>query len=325
MKRMHRWLLGTGVFFAAALPLASHAQQGIYPLKPVTVIIPAGPGSVSETEGRIHLSRLSETLGQQFILDFKGGGGGIVGLGYVARSAPDGYTLGLVSATYSLIPLRNTSMPFDRLNAFTAVSLLSKRWGLMMVHPSLPSNVADFVAYAKANPGRINYASSGMGSQQHLTGAWMASMSNLDLTYVHYKGAGPIVPDLLAGRVHMTPMTLTSGLPHLKSGKLKAIGLANTMRNPALPDIPTLHEQGWKDFEYSSWLGLIAPAKTPAAVVNLLSAELSRVVKTPEVVKRLSVETELVGSTSAEFARHVNTETERWRVLLKTIGVTLDE
>lgn len=325
MKRNHRRLVHSCLLGAAALPLAIHAQQGAYPAKPVVVVVPAGPGSVSETEGRIHLSRLGEILGQQFVLDFKGGGGGIVGLGHVARSAPDGYTLGLVSATYSLIPLRNTSMPFDRLNAFSTVSLLSKRWGLMMVHPSLPSSVADFVAFAKANPGRINYGSSGMGSQQHLTGAWMASLANLDLTYVHYKGAGPIVPDLLAGRVHMTPMTLTSGLPHIKSGKLKTLGLANTVRNPALPDIPTLHEQGWKDFEYSSWLGLIAPAKTPAAVVSLLSVELSRVVKSPEVVKRLSVETDLVGSTPAEFARHVNAETERWRVLLKTIGVTLDE
>jgi len=324
MKRMHRWLLGTGVFFAAALPLASHAQQGIYPLKPVTVIIPAGPGSVSETEGRIHLSRLGETLGQQFILDFKGGGGGIVGLGYVARSAPDGYTLGLVSATYSLIPLRNTSMPFDRLNAFTAVSLLSKRWGLMMVHPSLPSNVADFVAYAKANPGRINYGSSGMGSQQHLTGAWMASMSNLDLTYAHYKGAGPIVPDLLAGRVHMTPMTLTSGLPHLKSGKLRAIVQANLVRHPDLPDLPTATDAGYPGFEYSSWLGLLAPGATPLAIRNKVAAELNKAVKSPDIVKRMGNDIQLIASTPAEFERYYLQEHERWKKLVKEANIQFE-
>lgn len=309
----------------AGLSGLTHGQRGVYPLKPVTMVVAAAPNSVSETEGRIHLGKLSETLGQPFVMDFKAGGGGIVGAAAVAKAPPDGYTLLLVSASYSLIPLRKEELSFDGLNAFATVSLLSKRWGLMMAHPSLPGNVADFIAYVRANPGKVNYGDSGSGGQQHLTGAWMASFNNLDLTFVHYKGAGAVTPDLLAGRVHLTPMTLTTGLPHIKSGRLKALGLANTVRSPAYPDIPTLSEQGWKDFEYSSWQGVVAPARTPAAIVNYLSAELAKVVKAPEVVKRLAMETHLIGSTPAEFARHVNTETERWRQLIKATGISLEE
>ncbi len=314
----------TFVLASLAAP-AGMAQQGTYPSKPVMVIIPIAPGSVSETEGRIHMTKLSENLRQQFVIDFKAGAGGMIGSAYVAKAPPDGYTLMLVSASYSLIALRPGDLPFDRLNAFAPVSLLSKRWGMMMVHPSMPSTAAEFVAYVKANPDKVNYGSSGQGSQQHLTGAWMSVINNMRMTYVHYKGAGPIVPDLLAGRVHLTPMTLTSALPYIKQGKLKSIGLANLERSPAFPDIPTLAEQGWKDFEYSSWLGVVAPAKTPAAVVNLLSAELARGVKSPDIIKRLSDETHLVGSTPEQFGRHVGIETERWRKLMKETGIVLEE
>ncbi len=315
-------------FVFAALAVAASgagAQQAAYPSKPVTVIIPFTPGSSQETEGRVHMNRLSEQMHQQFIIDFKPGGSTIIGLGYVAKAPADGYTLLLVSASYSLVPLRTVEMSFDPLTAFAPVSLLSKRWGLIVIHPSVPGTVAEFVAYARANPGKINFATNGVGSQQHLTGAWMADVSHTDMTFVHYKSAAQIIPDLLAGRVHLTPVTLTTGIPHIKSGKLKALGMANLVRNPAFPDIPTLAEQGLKDFEYSSWHGMVAPAKTPPAIINQLSAELAKVVKSPEVVKRLENETQLIGSTPAEFARHIATETDRWRKMIKQSGIVLEE
>ncbi len=314
------------VRLAAVLCMATGgavAQQPSYPAKPVMIIIPTAPGSVSENEGRIHMAKLSENLRQPVVIDFKAGGAGLIGLAYVAKSAPDGYTLLMTSASFSTMPLRDVALPFDGLNAFAPVSLLSKRWGVMAVHPSMPGTPAEFVAYSKANPGTINYGTSGMGSLQHLTGAWMASASGANMTYIHYKGSGPAQTDLIAGRIHITPMTLTSVMPYLKSGKLKALGLANLGRNPAYPDLPALTEAGWKDFEYSSWQGVLAPAKTPAAIVRLLSTELARVVKSADVVKRLESQTQLMGSTPEEFSRHINTETERWRRLMKESGITL--
>ena len=323
LARLAAFMLHGLVFSCFAV--SAGAQQAAYPSKPVTVIIPFTPGSSQETEGRVHMNQLSAQLKQQFIIDFKPGGATIIGLGYVAKQPADGYTLLLVSASYSLIPLRNEQMTFDKHNAFTPVSLISKRWGIIAVHPDMPSKVTEFVAYAKANPGKINFATNGVGSQQHLTGAWMMDVSNTDMTFIHYKSAAQIIPDLLTGRVHLTPLTMTTGIPHLKSGKLKALGMANLVRNPSFPDIPTLHEQGLKDFEYSSWHGMLAPAKTPPAIVNLLSAELAKVVKVPEVVKRLQDETHLIGSTPAEFTRHINTETERWRKLIKQNNISLEE
>ncbi len=301
------------------------AQQGTYPNKPVTVVLPVTPASSVETEGRVHINKLSEMLGQPIVFDFKPGGGGAIGYAYAARAEADGYTLLLVSASYGLIPLRTTKLTFGGHESLAPVSLLSKRWGIIAMHPSVPGTVAEFTAYAKANPGKINFATSGAGTVQHLTGAWAADLAGADLTLVHYKSAAQIMPDLLSGRVHLTPLTLTSGIPHLKSGKLKALGMANLQRNPAFPDMPTVAEQGWKDFEYSSWLGLMAPVKTPTAIINLLSAEMAKVVKSPEVVKRLASETQLIGSTPAEFARHISTETERWRRLMKQSGITLAE
>ena len=311
---------------AAAGPLlAQPAPTANYPSKPVVVIIPFTPGSVAETEGRVHFAEVSRSLRQQFLFDFKPGGASTIGMAHVARQPADGYTLLLVSASYSLIPLRTLELPFDKVNAFAPISLVSKRWGVILVHPSMPSTAAEFTAYAKANPGKVNLATNGVGSQQHLTGAWMEDLLGIKLTFVHYKSAAQVIPDLLAGRVQVNPITLSSALPHLRSGKLKTLGMANHVRNPAFPDMPTLVEQGWKDFEYSSWQGLVAPAKTPPAIINLLSAEMAKAVKSPEVVKRLASETQLIGSTPEEFARHVVTETERWRKMTRESGITLDD
>lgn len=304
---------------------AAGSQQGAYPSKPVTVVLPVTPASSVETEGRVHFAKLSETLGQPFVFDFKAGGGGSIGYAHAARAEPDGYTLLLVSASYGLVPLRSTPLTFGGHDSLAPISLLSKRWGIIAMHPSVPGTVAEFVAYAKANPGKINFATSGAGTVQHLTAAWVADLAGADLALVHYKSAAQIMPDLLSGRVHLTPLTLTSGIPHLKSGKLKSLGMANLQRNPAFPDMPTVAEQGWKDFEYSSWLGLMAPAKTSPAIINQLSAEMAKVVKSPEVVKRLASQTQLIGSTPAEFARHISTETERWRRMMKQSGITLEE
>ncbi len=314
-----------GFLLCAAVAAAAQAQQGAYPNRPVTVIIPFTPGSVAETEGRTHFAEVSKSLKQQFLFDFKPGASSAIGMAYVAKQPADGYTLLLVSASFSLMPLRTVELSFNPRTDFAPVSLVSKRWGTVLMHPSMPSTAAELVAYAKANPGKINLATNGVGSQQHLTGAWIEELTGVKLTFVHYKSAAQVIPDLLANRVQLNPITLTSALPHIRSGKAKALGMANLERNPAFPDMPTLVEQGWKDFEYSSWQGLLAPAKTPPAIVNLLSAEIGKAVKTPEVIKRLANETQLIGSTPEFFARHVATETVRWGKMIKEAGITLDD
>ena len=300
------------------------AQQVGYPNKPVSVIVPFSPGSAPEVDARIYLTQLGRQLNQNFILDFKPGGSTIIGAGYVAKSQADGYTLLLATASNVLIPMRPVKTSFDLHNAFAPVTLLSKRWAMLVAHPSMPSNWPEFMAYARANPGKVNYATNGAGSQLHLSGAWLSDIANIDITFVHDKGLVHASSDLLAGRVHLILGTLTTGMQYVKAGKAKALGMANLTRNPAYPDIPTLTEQGLKDFEFSSWIGLFAPAKTPPAVINLLSSEAARAARLPELAMQMSGN-QLVGSTPEQFVRFMASETERWGELVRQKGIDLQD
>lgn len=288
-----------------------------YPSRVVTMIAPYAPGAATDTEGRLFANQLSKQLGQQFVLDFKPGAGTTIGQGLAARAAPDGHTLLLMSATFPLVPLVYPDLPFDPMKDLAPISLMSKRSALLLVHPSVPANnMKEFVAYAKANPDAINFATAGPGGLQHLTGLWLASLANIKMTYVHYKGTGSLMPDMLAGRGHITPTTFSTGLPLVKAGKLKALGVASLQRNPGVPEWPTVEEQGFKDFEYTTWLGVLAPAKTAPAIINKLSAELNKVTKAPEVIKALGDSTTLIGSTPDAFRKHIMTENARWKKLI---------
>lgn len=286
--------------------------------------MPSAPGTAQETEARVHVQKLSEQLRNQFLIDFKPGASTIIGLAFVSKAAPDGYTLLLAGPSFTLLPLRTIPLPFDPLRAFLPISLLSKRWTTIVVHPSLPSTPSEFISYAKANPGKVNFGTNGVGGGSHLTGAWLADATRIEMTFIHYKSAALMIPDLIAGRVHITPFTMATALPLVKSGKLKFLGLTNSIRNPAAPDLPTLTEQGIQDVEYSSWLGVLAPEKTPTHIINLLHSEIAKAVKSPDVIKRLSDETQLIGSTPEQFAHHINTETERWRKLVKEANISLE-
>ena len=296
-----------------------------YPNRIVTMIAPYAPGAATDTEGRLFANQLSKQLGQQYVVDFKPGAGTSIGQGIVARAAPDGYTLLLMSATFPLFPLVFKDLPFDPMKDLAPISLMSKRSALLLVHPSLPANnMKEFVAYAKANPDKVNFATAGPGGLQHLTGLWLASLANIKMTYIHYKGTGSLMPDMLAGRSHMTPTTFSTGMPLVKSGKLKALGVASLERNKSVPDWPTVEEQGFKDFEYTTWLGVLAPAKTPPAIINKLSSELNKVTKAPEVVKTLGDSTTLIGSTPEAFRKHIMSEHERWKKLVAENNITFE-
>lgn len=303
------------------------AQAGAesYPARMVTIVVPFAAGGPTDNEGRIYATRLSETLGQQFVLDFKPGAGARVATQFLMKSPADGYTLMYTASTLSVTPLMYSDLPYDLYKVLAPVSLLSKRYALMVVHPGLPvRNLAEYIAYAKANPGRVNLATAGAGGAQHLTGVWLNSLTGTEATMVHYKGTGAVMPDLLSGRSHVYFSTLLTALPHLKSGKLRAIAQASLERHPAFPDLPTMVEGGLPGFEYSSWLGLLAPGATPLPVRARLAAEINRIVKAPDIVARVGSELQLIGSTPAEFERYYLGEHERWKKLVKDANIKFE-
>jgi len=309
---------------AVAQGAASGAAAG-YPNRAVTMVAPYAPGAATDTEGRIFGNQLSRQLGQQFVIDFKPGAGTSIGQNMVAKAAPDGYTILLMSATFPLFPLVFKDPPFDSMKDLAPISLMSKRSALLLVHPSVPAkNMAEFVAYAKANPDKVNFATAGPGGLQHLTGLWLASLANIKMTYIHYKGTGSLMPDMLAGRAQITPTTFSTGMPLVKSGKLRALGVASLERNKSVPDWPTVDEQGYKDFEYTTWLGVLAPGKTPPAIINKLSGELNKVAKAPDVVKALGDSTTLIGSSPEAFRKHIMAEHERWKKLIAENNLQFD-
>jgi len=315
-------------FTMMVLSVAALAQgTDSYPSRPVTIVAPLAPGAATENEGRIYANKLSEMLGQQFVLEFKPGAATTVGLGYVARQKPDGHTLAFVNATYPLLPLIFQDLSFDAIRSFEQVSLLSKRGAFLVVANSLPvKSIQEYIAFARARPGEINFGTSGNGSALHLMGLWLASATGTKLTFIPYKSAGAAYPDLLAGRVHMMPLSVSSGYASMvKPGKVRVIGTANLQRSPVMPDMPTVAEQGVPEYEYPSWLGLMAPAKTPASIVNKLQAEIAKMARMPEVQHKLGEDTMMVGSTPVQFRLMVMSETERWRKLVQDNNIRFDD
>ena len=310
--------------FAPAAAFAQGADN--YPNKPVNIVTPYAPGAATDIEGRLYANELSKNLGQQFIMDFKPGGVMTVGMNYAARQKPDGYNLVWTSSTYSLLPLLHKDRNYDPVKDFDTVALMSKRSAILVVANDLPvKNVKELIAYAKANPGKLNWATGGNGGIQHLTGLWFASATGADMTYVHFKSISAAYPDLMASRVHVLPATFSAGFPMVKSGKIRAIAIASLQRNPELPDLPTATEQGVPGFEYSSWLGMLAPAKTPPAIINKLYAELQKVAKVPEIKEKLGAETTILALGPQEFRKIASSETARWQKLITDNKINLEE
>ena len=322
--------LAMSLAFSLELSMSGAAfAQGadVYPSRPVTIIVPVAPGAATETEGRMWSAKLGEAIGQQFVMDFKPGGSGTLALTYTARQKPDGYTLAYVTSSYPILPLLFTDLPIDLIKGLEQVSLLSKRGGLLVVSNNLPvRNVQEYIAYARANPGKINFATSGNGTILHLMGLWLQSATNTKVTFIHYKAAGAGYPDLMAGRVDMMPVTFSGGYPTMvKPGKVRAIGTATLQRSAAIPDMPTVAEQGVPDYEYPSWLGLVAPLKTPATVFARLNVEIAKIAKQPDMQQKLGDDTILIGSSPEQFRRVVETETGRWRRLVQENNIKFDD
>jgi tripartite-type tricarboxylate transporter receptor subunit TctC len=299
-----------------------HAQP--YPVKPVRLVVTYTAGGPADIAARALAQKLAEMWGQQVVVDNRAGAGGIIGTELVAKAAPDGYTLLHGTAAGLIInPLLVKKLPYDTFRDFAPVSMVVIVPQLLVTHPALPATtLKELIALAKARPGALNYASVGIGSPNHLGMELLKSMAGIDMVHVPYKGATPAMADLIAGQVQLAFNGMASVLPQIASGKMKAIAIGSARRSPAAPDVPTVAEAGLPGFEYVAWNGNFAPAGTPAALVNRLSADIRKALAAPDVVQRLaSLGSEPGGNTPAEFAAYVKADHARWARVVQAVGL----
>ncbi len=294
-----------------------------FPNKPVTIIANVAAGGPTDIEARLHIKKMTEFMGQPFLLDYKPGAAGAIGSSYVAKSKPDGYTILITSASFTILPAF-MSQPFDVEKDFAPISLITQRTSVLVASPTFaPKNFREYIAYARANPGKINF---GWVGPSVVVGAWIHSSSGTKVTFVPYKGTSPVLTDVMAGRLDVSSATMTLALPLIKSGKVRPLAILEDKRSPLLPDVPTVKEQGFPDFNYQAWLGYLAPAGTPPAIVSKLSQNFARTVKSPEIASVLEAEgNRPMGLSPEEFKQLIATETTRWRQLARETGFKLEE
>lgn len=303
-----------------------HAEEvASFPSKPIRLISPYPPGGLTDILCRLVAQKLSESWGQQVIVDTKPGGASVIASDIVAKSAPDGYTLGMLLSTHAVNPSVIKELPYS-VNDFTPVTLVALVPGIMTVRPSLPvRNVRELIANAKANPGKLTYASPGPLTSGHLSMELLKTMTGVDITHIPYKGGSPAVVDLLGGRVDMMISSGGSIGPHIKSGKLIPIATTGSVRVKSLPDVPTIAESGIAGYETYEWYGIFAPGKTPPAILAKLQAEIAKIVRSPAVSERIEeLGATPVGNTSEQFAKFVKDEIVKWGKLAQEIGLKPD-
>jgi tripartite-type tricarboxylate transporter receptor subunit TctC len=311
-----------------AVPTSSKAQvTPDFPNKPIKVIVPFPPGGSSDAVMRLLVPRLNEKLGQTVVIENRPGAGGNIGLAVVAKSAPDGYTLGLgaaggLAANVSLYP----QMPYDPVKDFKAVTMLAGIPFVLVAHPATaPKTLRDLVTQAKAAPGKFSIGHGGNGTAMHLSSQLFAQMASVQVIDVPYKGSGPAAIDVLSGQIPLAMVDLTSALPHVKAGKLVALAVSSTQRLPMLPDVPTMNEAGVSNYESTGWFGIVAPAGTPAAIVNRLNAEIVAALNDPAIQNTMrGMGVEPAPSKPDEFELYIKSEIQKWNKVIKTAGTKLD-
>jgi tripartite-type tricarboxylate transporter receptor subunit TctC len=305
----------------ACFALLAHGQT--YPARPVKMVVPFSPGGPNDIIARLIGNKLGEALGQQMVIDNRPGGGGNIGTDAVAKAPPDGYTL-LSAGPGSLImnPVL-MKVPYDTARDFAPVSLMAHAPNVLVVHPSVPAKtVKELLALARAQPGRLNYASSGPGSSAHVAVALFASMAHIDITHVPYRGTGPAVNDLVAGQVQLAIVGIPPVLPHVKNGRLRALGVTGKTRSPELPDVPTVDEAGVPGYVVNLWYGLLVPTGTPQAIVTRLASEVTRIVRAPEMREKLAAAgAEPGGGTPEDYAAVIRADTVLWTRVIREAGI----
>ena len=327
-SRSEPTLRRTAAAFATALAVAVAAAPAAaqdYPVRPVKIIVPFSPGGAVDGPTRIVAQKLSERLGQQVVVENKPGAGATLGAAEVAKAPADGYTLLLASQTNAISASLYTKLAFDPVEDFAPIMLIGEEPGVLVVHPSFPAkSLAEFIAYVKANPGKVDYASSGNGSGQHLFAAMFASMAGFTMNHVPYKGSGQATADLLGGTVPVSIPGTAGMMGHIKAGKLRPLATTGTKRAEALPDVPTIGE-AVPGYSAYVWMGLLAPKGTPSGVVERLNRELRAVMALPDVKAYYATHNlEIVASSPAEFGKFFRDEKERWAKVVRETGAKID-
>jgi tripartite-type tricarboxylate transporter receptor subunit TctC len=309
--------------FCLGVPLAM-AQPAKYPVKPVRIVVPFAPGSPIEVPARAVGQRMAEALGQPFLIDNRPGASGIIGTELVAKSPRDGYTLLAQNCGHAANPALFRKLPYDTLADFAPVSQINRTWGnILLAHPSIPArSVREFIALARSMPGKLNYASGGVGSPPHVTAALFAAEAKIKLTHVAYKGTATAFPDVLSGYVEVMFASATFSHPYIQAGRVRAMGIAGPQRMPLLPDVPTFDESGLPGFELTCWHGLWLPAGVPADIVRRLHAEIAKAVAQPAVREELEKQALIpVGGSPEEFGAFLQKDVARYGIIARKIGL----
>ena len=316
-----RKLIGAFIlFFASAL----HADE--YPARTVRVVVPFAPGGGTDLIARILSQHLTQRLKQSFVVDNRPAGSGIVGADLVAKAQPDGYTLLFAFSSLSSSAKLFSKLPYDPIRHFAPVALATTSPLMVVVPAAVPArDIKEFIAHARASPGKLNYGSSGPGSSPHLATELFMSMSGVQMAHISYKGIGPAITALLADEVQFSLVPIAVGMPHVKAAKLRALGVCGLQRSAATPDIPTVAESGLPGFEVIAWWGVLAPAKTPRAVVDLLNREIRAALDIPEVKRSMADQgMDIAGGTPEQFAALIKSDMDKWGDIGKRLGVKLD-
>jgi tripartite-type tricarboxylate transporter receptor subunit TctC len=308
---------------ATALTATAWVSAQSFPVKPITIVVPASPGGAIDLVARLVGQKLTESMGQPVLIDNKTGATGIIGTDFVAKAAPDGYTLALVASSHAINPSMKKVMPFDAIKSFEPVVLTHVVPLMLVVSPSLPvKTVRELVAYGKANPGKLTYASSGSGGAPHFSGELFKTMAGIDMVHVPYKGSTLAHPDLLSGRTSMMFDTVAAINTQVKSEKVRALAVTTVKRSSVAPTVPTMAEAGLPGYETSTWGGMLAPSGTPKAVVDKLNTEINKALNMPDVRQRLQeAGIEVGGGTPQRFTDFIQTETVKWAKVAVDAGI----
>lgn len=311
------------VVTAALLPCSfAQGAEAPYPSKPVRLVVGLSPGGATDIQARMFSQKLSQNLGQQFVVDNRAGAGGLIAYELVKDANADGYTVLAATASFTTVPALHTKPPYDPVKDFAAVSLVTKAPYMLIVTPSLPAKtIKDFIAYAKAKPGELNFGVSGLGTTIHLGAVWL-DHSGVKITIVPYKGTGPTTTAVMGGQVQGTFANVLSGLPHVKASRVRVIAVTTPERSRVLPDIPTIAESGIPGYDVSTWHGWLVPKNTPAAIVTKINTQLAKVVNAPDIAARLVGDGgEILAGNPGQFTQLLVSEVSRWSKLAKVTGL----
>jgi tripartite-type tricarboxylate transporter receptor subunit TctC len=306
-----------------ALAFAAPAFPQQYPVRPVRFVVPFSPGGSTDTLARTLGVKLADGLGQQVVVDNRPGANGNIGMEIVAKSPPDGHTIVLgYIANLAIAPSLYAKLPFDPVKDYAPITQIASSPNVLTAHPSVPAKtLKELIALAKAKPGQVSFASTGVASVGHLTGELLNNLAGVRITHVPYKGSGQAITDLLGGHVQVMYSGFSSTMPHIKSGKLRALAVTGAKRSDALPEVPTIAEQGYPGVEATAWYGVLAPARTPRPVVTRLHGEIVKALRMPDVKERLgTLGFELVGGTPEAFGAYIRSEIKKWEKVVKASG-----